>query len=218
MKTIIAVVGSLGVGKSTLVEQIQKRFSKAIYLSEPVNIWLGLRDAQTGENLLDRFYHNKTRWTYTFENLAFITRLTILIEALNRDDSDIIIIDGSLATDQNVYAQMLHDQGHMDSLEWQAYHLWSQFCDSIIRQHNIHYLYLQCDPFTVKERVISRHREGEQDIDIEYLKLLQIYLERWVAQHQQSVTTLDFSCNINSPLYESLLTTTCDLIHRWTQS
>lgn len=209
MKKIIAVIGSLGVGKSTLVEEIKKRFPEAIYLNEPVNQWLSIRDQKTGENLLDRFYHNQTRWTYTFENMAFITRLTLLMEALNRTDagSDVIVIDGSLATDQNVYAQMLYDQGHMDSLEWQAYHLWSQFCDNVIRQHTIQYIYLRCDPTVVMERVVSRHREGEQDLNLEYLQRLQAYLEKWVNHPDliDRISIFDFSCDLKSLEYQQTL-------------
>ena len=211
-KTILSITGVLGVGKTTFIKHLQQMYPSATYIAEPVDQWMNLRDQVTGENLLDRFYKDMKRYSYSFENVAFITRLNLLIDALDRQDSTTIVLDGSLATDRNVYAQMLHDDGMMDSLEWSAYNLWSHFYEQHVRQNKIYYLYLRCDPKIIMERVGKRGRPEEKNLDIKYLIKLQSYLDRWAEEKKGEILIYDFSCEEGSPPYNQILTDISQLL------
>jgi len=205
MKTIIVILGCMGIGKTTLVQKIKSIYPQFTYVDEPVDEWLQIKDDKG--NILDKFYKDKTRWSYTFENIAFITRLTKITDAIEKDQSGIIVLDGSLATDKNVYAQMLYDDGFMTDMEWQAYKIWSNFYDQHIKQHKIHYVALQCDVETIIKRINQRNRKEESSIQPEYLEKVQIYLERWVSylNTKSNFSSFDFNCEINTVQYNNIL-------------
>lgn len=205
-KVIIAILGCLGIGKTTFVKNLQKLIPHAIYVDEPVDKWINLKNKETGKDLLKTYYDDKPRWAYTFQNIAFITRLNLLIEALDRKDYNAVVMDGTLATDKNVYAQMLYDDGLMDSLEWEAYNIWEHFYESHVKTNKIYYVYLRCDPNIILERVKSRNRPQEQNVDITYLNKVQQKHDEWLHSKKESnVFTFDFSCEENSKEYNLIL-------------
>lgn len=213
-KTIVSIFGSLGVGKTTLDTHLRKVIPEALYVDEPVDKWLEIKD-DDGTNLLDVFYKDKKRWSYTFQNVAFITRLNALINALANPNHDIIIMDGSIASDKNIYAQMLRDDGQINKLEWEAYNIWETFYQNNIQKNEIYYVYLKCDPKIIKQRVLKRGRPEELDISIEYLQKLEEYLNRWAKGiDPKHLLVCDFSCDENSEDYEKILKQISDLIKK----
>ena len=80
---IISIDGNIGSGKSTLIEILKKYYQNndnIIFLKEPVNEWQNITDVDNS-NILDKFYKDKKRWSYTFQNFAFITRMTNLMKS-----------------------------------------------------------------------------------------------------------------------------------------
>lgn len=212
-KIIIDVIGILGVGKSTFCEHLHKLISHATLIHEPVDKWLQIKDKNTGMSLLDTFYNDKKRWTYTFENIAFITRLDALMNVIDDPNISVIIMDGSLVTDKNVYAQTLHDTGFMNSLEWECYNIWNNFYEKHVKQHKVYYVYLHCDPNIIMERVKNRGRQGEKNLDIEYFIGLQKGHDDWLIKDKISnVLTFDFSCSENSEDYNNILKQVVSLV------
>ena len=204
-KTIISIFGSMGVGKTTIDQHLKKMVPHALYVDEPVDKWLEIKD-ENNINLLDTFYKDKMRWSYTFQNVAFITRLNALINALSDPTHDIIVMDGSIASDKNIYAQMLHDEGFINNLEWQAYNIWENFYQTNIKKNDIYYVYLKCDPTIIKNRVIKRGRPEELEISIDYFKKLEKYLNKWASEVDPShLLICDLSCDENSSEYDEIL-------------
>ena len=80
---VISVDGNIGSGKSTFIKKLKECLDDAIYIvEEPVNFWTAVRD-EDGKNLLELFYHEKSRWGYTLQNYAYITRLLNIKKASN---------------------------------------------------------------------------------------------------------------------------------------
>lgn len=207
-KNIINIVGCMGIGKTTLINNIRKKYPCLTYVEEPVDIWLNLKDQSTGKNLLDTFYSDKKRWSYTFENIAFITRLSRIMKSIEADQSGTILLDGCLATDKNIYSEMLHDEGYISNMEWEAYKLWNTFYEEHVKQHNIIYIYLRCDPQTILQRIKSRARDGESNIDISYLTNIQNYLDKWSSSPtiQSHVKIYNFDCSMSDTSYDNIIT------------
>ena len=190
-KTIISIIGVLGVGKTTLAKQLQSVIPNSIMVDEPVERWLQLKNQQ-GNNLLDLFYHDKKRWTYLFQNVAFITRLQSLVESLQNSTAQYVITDSALATDKNVYAQMLYDDGCMDQIEWSGYQIWEHFYQTYVNQHKIIYVYLKTNPEIIIQRIRQRGRPEEQSISLDYLSKLQTYIEKWITSINNKVIIIDY--------------------------
>ena len=179
-KLVVAVEGNIGVGKSTFTKILKNNFSNSTVVSEPVDMWLDITNEQ-GDNILGIFYKDIKRWAYTFQNLAYITRMMKIEDAIRSSDG-IVFLDRSLGTDRNVFEKMLHDDGILDKIEHEMYNLWYDFYAKYVNNNfNEIYIYLKCKPETAYERIRKRGREEEKNISFEYLEKLHKYHEEWLT-------------------------------------
>lgn len=204
MKTIISIIGCMGIGKTTFYTNLQKLIPHVIYIGEPVESWINIKDTATGENLLERFYKDQKRWSYTFQNMVYMTRFQLLMNALKNNKSDVIITDGSLLVDKNVFTKMLYDTGKMDSLEWNSYNVLDNCYTDIVKDCNIIYIYLRCPPGIIYDRIIKRGRVEEINVSKEYVIRLCSYLEDIVSK-QNNTYIFEFTHDESSNEYNDIL-------------
>jgi len=184
------IQGNIGVGKSTfivmLIRELEKICNSVKMVSEPVDTWTKLKSEKTGKNLLETFYNDKERWSYTFQNIAYITRLKSVIHTLKSMVSGIIIEDRSPETDKEIFAQMLRDDGMINDLEWECYMEWYNFyIENIYKDGKRNIIYLRCSPEIAYHRVHTcRHRPEEAGITLEYLRKVHDYHEKWLNYPQ----------------------------------
>jgi SAM-dependent methyltransferase len=88
---ILSLDGNIGAGKSTLLAEIRKALPDLHVVDEPVGQWTALHNA-AGKNLLELFYEDKKRWSYTFQSSAYINRYTNMTEAIKKWDTSKIDI------------------------------------------------------------------------------------------------------------------------------
>lgn len=197
-KKIISIEGTIGVGKSTFTEKIKDKVNDAEFVQEPVNIWLNIKD-NDGTNILGKFYNDMPRWSYTLQNIAYITRMTTIVEKLNKENKNkYIFTDRSINTDKNVFAKMLHDDKNLSDLEWNAYNQWNSFFEKYIKpDEKINIIYLQCDPEIALKRIQKRGRPEETSIGLNYLNKLHKYHENWLINDNKSndYNVLILDCN-----------------------
>jgi deoxyguanosine kinase len=178
-KKYIVIQGNIGAGKSTLFNEVTKRFSgnhRICMLPEPVDTWMDIKDDRG--TILEHYYADQDKYAFTFQMMAYISRLTILREAM-RGDYDIIISERSLETDRNVFAAMLHDTKMIGDIEFQIYMKWfDEFTRDFPKELTI---YVKTDPATAHKRVVGRNREGET-IPLEYLEMCHSYHEKWLSK------------------------------------
>jgi deoxyguanosine kinase len=191
---LISIDGNIGVGKSTLVEKLKKELNNTEFLQEPVNIWLDMRD-NNNENILDKFYKDKNRWSYTFQNLAFITRMELIVDRLLNSKKKFIISDRCMESDKNIFAKILRDDGNLSDIEWVMYNKWNNlynkyFC--INKRINI--IYLRCNPNTAHNRIKKRDREEESSIKIDYLNKIHKAHEDWLLKNN-NLNVLILNCD-----------------------
>ena len=86
---VLSIEGNIGSGKSTMLRTIRETFPEWNIIDEPVDHWMALKD-ENGKSLLECFYEDKNRWSYTFQNAAFITRYTNIQNALNGVDISLL--------------------------------------------------------------------------------------------------------------------------------
>ena len=81
---IISLDGNIGAGKSTLLKEIRTQIPEIYIVDEPVDQWTYLIDEHE-KNILELFYEDKHRWSYTFQNYAAITRVNNLTKPTIKD-------------------------------------------------------------------------------------------------------------------------------------
>jgi deoxyadenosine/deoxycytidine kinase len=163
---LIAIDGNIGSGKSTFIKYIKENYRNIIFLPEPVNEWFKVIDSN-GKNILENFYEDQKKYAFVFQINAFQSRLQIALDAIRDNHDAIIITERSLYTDRYVFAQMMHDEGNISTLEFNTYlNMYNYFIEQCKPDLMI---YLDTTPSICHERVIKRGRKGE-NIPITYLQ------------------------------------------------
>jgi len=189
---ILSLDGNIGAGKSTLLAEIRTAFPELHVVDEPVGHWTSLYHSN-GKNLLELFYEDKSRWAYTFQNCAILTRLKTIQDAVQRvkettTGPQVILTERSVLTDKYVFAQMLYDTGVLDPMEWNLYQQWFTLFHT---QHPVTaIIYLSTSSTTSKERIHIRNRLGEERISLDYLDALDAQHKKWMEQTHLPVLTL----------------------------
>ena len=97
MHYIFSVEGNIGSGKSTLVKMLKEHLKKiknteVIYLPEPVAEWESIKDSD-GKNAIEKYYENPDKYAFSFQMMAYISRIHQLRETLHTNNNVIIICD-----------------------------------------------------------------------------------------------------------------------------
>lgn len=198
---IISIEGNIGSGKSTLLYNLKKTFTNLnddvqfIFLKEPVDEWSKITD-ENGVTILEKFYADQPKYSFSFQIMAYISRLKLLRDCVSKIKSDIeensnkhyiIITERSLYTDKMVFAKMLYDSGNIEHVNYQIYLNWF---DTFAKEFSINkIIYVKTCPQICHQRIEKRHRNGENSIPIDYLKLCDDYHDKMLDK-----TSIDCFC------------------------
>ena len=179
MPRIYSVEGSVGCGKTTLLQHIESlNHPKIVVLKEPVDVWTSVRD-KDGENILEKYYKDPKTYAFPFQILAFHTRLqSIKNTILENPYCDAILCERSLHADGNIFAKMLYDDGLIDEI---SYKIYQKMYDDGIQQFPLDgIIYLDVAPEICAERIVKRGRSGEEGIPMAYLNKCHEYHKAWL--------------------------------------
>ncbi len=196
MSKIISVEGNIGSGKSTILKTLKKHFTdnkNIIFLQEPVDQWENIKD-DDNNTMLMKFYGNPKEYSFAFQMMAYISRLSLLKNAIENNPDAIIITERCLNTDRHVFAKMLYDDNMMETVEYKIYLTWF---DHFFNQDKIQKLiYLKTQPDICLKRVNKRMREGESKLSLEYLEKCHKYHQEMINNSHCDI--LQINSNIDT--------------------
>jgi len=165
---IVSIEGNIGSGKTTLLEILQGVFKdkNIIFLKEPVDEWSNITDVD-GVTILQHFYNNQEKYSFSFQMMAYISRLAILKEAIQQNPGSIIVTERSLYTDRLVFAKMLYDSGKIELINYRIYLKWFDTFSQDFPIDKV--IYVKADPEICHTRILKRSRTGEDSIPLTYL-------------------------------------------------
>lgn len=199
MVQIVSIEGNIGSGKSTLLANLKNYFKDnehIIFLKEPVDEWSKITD-ENGTTIIEKFYADQEKYSFSFQMMAYISRLKLLKESIQQVSESlekiikirnqemyinnyhqgknhlelpkyVIITERSLFTDKMVFAKMLYDTGKIEHINYQIYLNWfNTFVDEFPVNKIV---YVKTDHEICHQRINTRHRDGEDNIPINYLK------------------------------------------------
>ena len=196
--------GLIGGGKSTLIRCMKDRlpFINNIpvrYIQEPVSKWTNYKE--NNKDIIELFYTDKKRYAFEFQ-LVILNSFIEQIEEIKRDHlSDVIVLsERSIRTAQYVFQQLLYDNGDISDL--QKHILNDLYNKHSYIQHGI--IYLNTDTQICIDRINERKRNGENNIDIEYLSKLKKKYETYIYQ-SSNVMTIYNNSKREIPYIESFI-------------
>ena len=200
MVKIIFVEGNIGTGKSTFLSQAEKHIPNSYIIYEPLDIWTKFTD-ENGKNILQNFYENPKRFAYTFQTLAFLSRVERM-RTTDYEKYDYVFIERSIFSDREIFAKNCHLSGLLTELEWKLYNEWFRWVEEMLNipQHNI--LYLRCSPEISYSRVLNRSRSEEKTISSEYIKQIHERHEEWLNKGNPKVLVVNAEVNFRDDLEE----------------
>lgn len=196
--SIISIEGNIGSGKSTLMMELRRAFADlphVVFLQEPVDDWNTIRD-EDGRTMLEKFYGNQERYSFSFQMMAYISRLATIREATRKNPGCVFISERCLHTDKYVFAKMLYDDNKIESVDYQIYNKWF---DTFIDDFEVtNLVYIKASADVCLERVAKRGRDGEDGIPLTYLQACGDYHNNMMKKMDSDIHVLDGNVNITT--------------------
>ena len=210
---LVTIEGNIGAGKSSILKHMQKKYADrkdVVFVQEPVDIWEGICD-ENGTKMLNLFYENPKEHAFAFQQMAYITRISLLRKTIRENpDAKIIICERSLDADRNIFAKMLFDDGILSKVCFQIYNLiYDEFTSGFPIYRCI---YIDADPDVCITRIMKRARSGESGIALEYLAKCKKYHDDWLLGDSNDVRLLHLKTNENATYADGDLS---DCGNRW---
>lgn len=190
---LVSIEGNIGAGKTTLLKRLRDAHPEWISIDEPVDTWSTIRNEQ-GESILEVFYRDRQRWSYTFQNCALLTRYQNIENAISKareqhgNGTFVFLTERCLETDYFVFTKMLQDEGSINNMEIELYHrLLYQLKKTATSLAAI--IHVNTVPALCMERIKQRGRSGEGAISMTYLDQLHKYQSKWIQS--ATLPTLD---------------------------
>jgi len=188
MILIYSIDGNIGSGKSTIVSALKDKFKENtiinnddiefVFADEPVDVWNSIAD-KYGETILEKFYKDQKKYSFSFQMMAYISRLSIikkLMESIKKKVT-VIVTERSVFTDFEIFAKMLYNDNKIEDVNYIIYVKWfDEFIKDLPFEGMI---YVRTDPKLCSDRIKIRNREGE-NISLEYLERCHLYHENWI--------------------------------------
>ena len=171
-KKIIFVEGNLSSGKSTVLRGCKE--AGLTVLEEPLDVWQQRYSSGVeGDNILNRFYGDMKRWSFTFEVGVMHTRFHLLREALAHP-AELVVIERSPFTDLKGFAENVRASGGMDDVEWKIYIDWyNTFIEHTVKpllaHVDIEFVFIDTPVETCFHRMKIRDRLEEVNVPPQYL-------------------------------------------------
>jgi len=165
VKRTIAVAGTIGAGKTSLVAWLVRRYGITPFY-EP----------NEANPYLEDFYRDMKRWA--FHSQCFFLAHKIELHQELENSKTPAVIDRTIYEDAEIFAKNLHAQGHIDARDWQIYERLYQGIRRALKPPDL-LIALSCSLPATKKRIAKRARAMEQEIPDAYLRRLHKLYNTW---------------------------------------
>ena len=156
MAFIVCIDGNIAAGKTTVLQEIEKKGYPVYYEPFQDNPWLPLYYQDPKKYALNtQLWFLSSRFKQ-YKNADFSTR-------------KIVFVERSIYTDRFVFVELIKQQGNLDELEVDTYKHHFEICKNPLPDLTI---VLDTPPTECKNRMDSRARGIEEGVPLDYLQAL----------------------------------------------
>jgi deoxyadenosine/deoxycytidine kinase len=169
VKRYVAVAGTIGSGKSSLVAWLVKRYGLAAYY-EP----------NEDNPYLADFYGDMRAWAF-HSQLFFLSHKLELHQSLLASNRP-AVIDRTIYEDAEIFAKSLKNQRYISARDWAVYDRLYQSIKRTLPPPDV-LVAVTCSLAMTKKRITRRGREMEQEIPHAYLRRLHGQYGAWFDRY-----------------------------------
>lgn len=175
---VIAVAGTMGAGKSSLVDWLRHNFDMVPFF-EP----------NEDNPYLADFYGDMRRWALHSQLFFLVRRFQIhrAIEEQTTAHTRPLVQDRTIYEDAEIFARYHQRAGNIDERDWRMYEDLYGTLKKELRPPDL-MIYLRCPLKTLVQRIKKRGRSFEQNIPKSYLAALEELYEAWFDSYKLSPT------------------------------
>ncbi|XP_041363637.1 thymidine kinase 2, mitochondrial-like [Gigantopelta aegis] len=170
----VSVEGNIGSGKTTLLEYF-KNSSHVESVLEPVEQWTNVN----GHNALGLLYEDPSRWSFTFNMYAMLTRIQMHKAPHNKP---IKMLERSLYSTQYCFVENDFRNKTINGLEHAILTEWFNWLLKTQDTKVDLIVYLRADPETCYERIKLRSRKEETCVPMSLIEDLHNLHEEWLIK------------------------------------
>jgi len=194
-KHVVFVEGNIGSGKSTLLKNIVSdggaHDNEVTILPEPIEEWnsYGL----DGKTILELYYEDPRKYAALFQNIVVQSKMRLLLKILMSPDTNAVyVLERSYFSDYHVFAKMLHEQGHIDSITLEYFRKWMELCHATLLNAGVkvNVIWVDTNVDTCLSRIQSRQRDGENGIEGSYLEVIERHYREWFGTVAENPTVI----------------------------
>ncbi len=181
--TYVSVEGLVGAGKSTALAFLEQ--SGLSVVQEPLSEWVVNGQEGREFNVLEEFYRDPAKRAYLFQSFCLRTRCKIMKQL---QPNTLYLIERGVDAD-GIFGAIQHENGCIDDVEYAVYlYNLARARDDTPRVSGR--IYIKTSVETCMERIASRKRKGEENIDEHYLTQLEEKHEEWMEK-EDNVLVID---------------------------
>lgn len=164
MAFIVCIDGNIASGKTTVLQEIEKKGYKVFYEPFEDNPWLPL------------YYQNPKKYSLNTQ-IWFLSERFRQYKNADFSTRKIVFIERSQYTDRFVFVELIKQQGNLDELEVETYKHHFEIYKNPLPELTI---VLDTPPTECKDRMTKRGRGMEEGVPLDYLQALgKVYDENY---------------------------------------
>ncbi len=172
--TVIAIAGTVGVGKSTLTQKLADR----------LNFKTSFENVENNP-YLEKYYNDFERFGFHLQTFFLAERFKAQKKIFEYGGG--YVQDRTIYEDLEIFAKMNYEVGNMNQDDYQTY---SQLFEAMVYSPYFNdpdiVIYLESDLDDILKRINKRGRQMEIDTDTVYWKNLHARYETWINNFSQT--------------------------------